>query len=1134
MFSNLAHFFIKNSKLTFVLVLVTLISGIWSYLIIPKQYNPTIVVPAFSIMVKAPSLNSDEVKKFITDELENKIMELEWIDETYWVSNENYAWVMVKFKVWQDKEKAKIRLTQKLEENMDLKPLWVENPIIKSIDPDELPQITYAVSYNKDLPQSRSSSKEGSSKVLPLNKGELEGVLSTQDQSIYLRQIANIIKNELKKLPNVTTLEIVWWNKKNIVVELDLAKLEAKNADIMQVYDILQKNNLSLPAWDLNLNSWEKIALETNGNIDNIENLKKLVIYKSWDSILYLWDIADIRYWEKRLSYATKYSDKNTIWENAVLLWVWKQIWTNWVFVTEAVKEKVSELQKTLPKNIKISVIQDEWEQAREATSDLIKDLIESILIVIVILVIFLWFKNALNTATSIPLILSLVFLYAYIVWYNINRISLFALILVIWMLVDDSIVVVENIHRHLEERVHTWETKLQAILKAVQEVWPGVILSTITKVLSFAWMFAVTWMMWEYMWPIPKFAIVALLLSILIAFTINPWVSFLTAKEVTEWDKNHEKKKKSRFDIRILYVKIMEYFISDKPNTKKRRKIFKLVFWVSLVLVIILPIYTWIFKARMLPKSNQNQVYLWIDAPRGTNIDKMLEVEKSVEEFFLTPSNSPLSGGEPNNSSPDKGRLEGVTQDLNIVQSISSTIWTPFMWDFANMFRWGSTRWNEYQISSRINLVPKETDKNRLKSEEFVIKIRPLLRKYLLSIYPDLTIRLLEDPPGPPVRATFMMKLKTESDTTDLNNFTNKVYSEVKKISSKYDLADLWTSLSTTYKKIEIKLDSESVSRAWLTAEQVAYILAIAKNSMPISLVKDSESLEPTNIILWVKNDEIETTKLLNNITFTNNEGQKIHLSSIANINYTFVTPEINTDGRQETNFIYSEMWDNSVVYPVVKLYSILQSESFLGNDYKFLWWDFYGLHYEWIKDWKKYDIEWDWEWKLTMDTFRDLWTAMIIAIIAIYFLIVGQFRSFSVAWIIMLPFLLWLFGIFPGFSILYLFKNEYFNATSMIWIISLAWIVVWNAILLIDYVMILKERWWTIEKSIIEAGYIRFMPIMLTSISAIFWAVKITSDPVWSWLARSIVWWLSSSAILTLIAIPIFYYDSQKKNWE
>lgn len=1089
MFSKFTNFFIQNSKLTSVLVIVTLLAWVWSYLIIPKQYNPTIVVPAFSVIVEAPSLSSDEVKKLVTDELENKIMELEWIDETYWVSSENYAWVMVKFKVWEDKEDAKIRLNQKLTQNLDLKPLWVQNPIIKTIDPDELSQITYAISYNS-------------------------WSLTNEEQTIYLRQIANIIKNKLKTILNVSTLEIVWWTKKDISVLLDLEKLEAKSVDIMQVYSVLQKNNLSLPAWDINLNNWEKVFLETNWKVEKIEDLKKLIISNNNNSPLYLEDIAEIKYWEKRVSSATLYSTKESIWNNAVLLWIWKQIWTNWVFVSEAVKEKMEEIIKELPKNISVEIIQDEWELAREATSHLIKDLIESIIIVVVILVIFLWFKNALNTATSIPIILSLVFLYSYIVWDNINRISLFALILVIWMLVDDSIVVVENIHRHLEERIHTWKTKLQAILIAVQEVWPWVILSTITKVLSFASMFAVTWMMWEYMWPIPKFAIVALLLSIIVAFSINPWVSYLTAKEVTEEDKNHVKKKKSKYDIRIIYIKVMEYFINDNKKWIKRRKIFKILFWLSLVAVIVWPIYAWIFKARMLPKSNQNQVYLWIDWARWTNVDKMLEVEKSVEDFFLKNNNLP--------------------ENLDITSSITSTIWTPFMWDFANLFRWGSNRYGEFQISSRINLVPKEEFENRLRSEEFVIKVRPILREYLLSLYPDLTIRLLEDPPGPPVRATFMMNIKSQADRESLNNFTKKVYNEVIKIKDKESIVDPLTSLSTTYRKVEIKLDHESILRAWLSIEQVANTLAIAKNSNPISLIKDSNSLEPTNIILWVQNDESETLELLDKITFTNNSWEKIHLSSIADINYTFVTPDINTDGRQETNYIYAEMWDNSPIYPIIKLYSVLQSKEFLWEDYKFLWWDFYWLHYVWIKDSKKYDIEWDWEWELTMDTFRDLWTAMIIAILAIYFLLVWQFRSFSVAYIIMLPFLLWLFGIFPWFSILYLLKNEYFNATSMIWIISLAWIVVWNAILLIDYVNILKERWWTIEKSIIEAWYIRFMPIMLTSLSAIFWAIKITSDPVWAWLARSIVWWLSTSAILTLIAIPIFYYDSQKKVWK
>jgi len=308
-------------------------------------------------------------------------------------------------------------------------------------------------------------------------------------------------------------------------------------------------------------------------------------------------------------------------------------------------------------------------------------------------------------------------------------------------MLVDDSIVVVENIHRHLEERKHTGKNKKDAILEAVQEVWSGVILSTVTKILSFAGMFAVTGMMWEYMWPIPKFAIIALIFSIIVAFSINPWVSYLMSSNITEESKKEPGKKKNKFDIKHIYLKIMNIFIRDDKKASRNRKIFKVTFWISLLLVIILPISFGIFKARMLPKSNKDQVYLWIDAPRGTSVEKMLQIEKSVQDFFLNNEKLPL--------------------DLKITKNISSSIGIPFMWDFANLFRWWWDRKDENQISSRINLLPKEEYKQRIKSEIFTFEIRPLLREYLLSRYPDIKIRLLEDPPGPPVRATFMIKVK-------------------------------------------------------------------------------------------------------------------------------------------------------------------------------------------------------------------------------------------------------------------------------------------------------------------------------------------------------------------------------------
>jgi multidrug efflux pump subunit AcrB len=348
-----------------------------------------------------------------------------------------------------------------------------------------------------------------------------------------------------------------------------------------------------------------------------------------------------------------------------------------------------------------------------------------------------------------------------------------------------------------------------------------------------------------------------------------------------------------------------------------------------------------------------------------------------------------------------------------------------------------------------------------------------------------------------------------------------------------KEDIVDIWNSLSTTYKKLNVKLDKDSIYLAWLTSQQVAYSLAIAINSMDIDLIQNEYSLEATNLVLWVKNKQNESIDLLKNISFTNKDGQKIFLDSVADIEYSFVWDEINTDKREEVNYIYWEMGDNSLIYPVIKLFWILMDEEFLWWEYKVLSWSPYKIEYIWLKDYKKYVIEWWWEWELTMDTFRDLWIAMFLSLLAIYFLLVWQFSSFKIAWIIMITFLLSFYGVFPGFSILFLLNNEYFSATSMIWVIALWWIVVWNAIILIDYINVLKKNWLTIEDALLKAWYVRFAPIILTSLTTVFWAATIIWDPVWSWLAWTIIWWLLVSSILTLIIIPIFYYDSQKNDW-
>ena len=1090
MFWKIAEFFIQNSKLTLVLIIISLLSGVWSYFIIPKQYNPTIIVPAFNVVVPVNWMTSREISKYIITPLENKIMELEWIDEVYGIAKENHGSVMVKFKVWEDISRAKISLNQKLNENIELKPIGVQKPIIYSIDPEILPQITYAITYSGNE-------------------------LDVEKQYIYLRHIANIIKNELKTINNLTTIDIVWWYKNNLIIDLDLEKIKSNNISILQVYNKLKSNNINTSINDLDLDTNEKISLSVISKAHSIKEFKNLIIYNNWVRNIYLKDIADVRTWIKKIDKLSIYNDKP--W---VFLWVWKAKWTNSVNLTDEVKLKIKWIKKTLPKNIQLDIIQNEWDTARKATNMLLINLIQSVIIVFIILMLYLWKKDAFNTAISIPLTLGLVFLLALLLWENINRITLFALILVLWMIVDNSTVVVENISRHLWIRANTWKTKLQAVVDWVQEVWVGVVLSTISRLLAFAAMFAVWGMMWEYMWAIPKFAIMALVISLIIAFTINPLLSYLGAKDITEKNRTIKQKKEVKYDIRKYYLSFMKLFIRDDKKSNKKRFIFKLVFWISLIIFIFWPILWGIFKARLLPKSDQNQVYLWIDAPRWWNTQKMRWVVKEVNNFFINTNNQ-------------------IPEHLKIVDNLSITVWQSFMWDFANLFRWGLSRVWQNQLSARINLISKDKYKDkynekRIISENYTIQIRQYFREYILKKYPDLKIQLLEDPAWPPTRATFLAKIKTNANETNRDQFFKKVQQEIYKIKSKQKLVDIGDSISTTYRKINIKIDNELISKSGLTVEQVILALKIWVSSIDIFTLKNNNSLENTNLVLAINSNQNSDLSLLKKIFVINKNNEKIYLDSIAKIEYSFVDNEINSDNKQEVDYIFWEMWDNSLTYPILKLFWIFKSKDFLWNEYIIKSSSPYSIEYMWLRDQKQYIIEWWWEWELQVDTFKDLWLAMWLSLLAIYFLLVWQFASFWIAWIIMTTFLLSFYWIFPGFTILFLIQNEYFSATSMIWIIALWWIVVWNAIILIDYLTTLKKNWLTIEDALLKAWYVRFAPIILTSLTTVFWALTITNDPVWSWLAWSIIWWLLVSSILTLIIIPIMYYDSQKNNWK
>lgn len=1078
MLEKFAKFFLENEKIT--IVFITIIAFFWigAYIMLPKQYNPSIVAPAFNIQMPVNWYSSSDASHFVARSLENKVKELEWVDKIMSYTTDNFASVMISFKVWISQEIAKTRLYDKMYSNYDLRPFEVNDIIIKSIDPEELPQLSLAITYNwKDL--------------------------SEKEQWVYLRWIWNDLKEELKLVPNTTVIEVLGWYEDDISITLNKGKIESFWLDIWQVIMAIKSSSIYKTVW--NLESGSKTVLLLSSNLNSKKDLSNLLIYNMWWSKIYLRDVATITSGPVNFEKYFEYSDKNTK-KTTVLLWIAKMKWTNAVFVVEDVLKRIEELKEKLPKNVSINVIQDEWETAKEATNELTFHLFVSIFIVLAILIVFLWLKNALNAAFCIPMVLWIVFIVALMFWLDINRITLFALILSLWILVDDSIVVVENNARHLSDMHRTWLTKAQALLESVKEVWPSVVLSTITRVMSFVAMFAVTWMMGDYMKPIPIFASIALTASLFVAFSINP---FLASKFCKWWNcASHEEHDKESFVIK-RYWNLISKYISDTIKAAKSRKALKAIFWVTLFVIMISPIMLGIFKARMLPKADKNQVYIWIDAPRDYSVEKTKMIESDMSDFILW-------------------KVKWLPKELDIAENVSSTIWDRFLWDFANLFRWGSNRMMPNQISSRINLVSnKERD---LKSEAYTIKLRPLLKNYLYSKYPDIKFRLLEDPPGPPTMATFHIKAKWQEDLSsgELYKFADAVESTVRKIAAKQKLADLTDTVSSPYKKLTILINDDYMAQRGISANQVYETLWGIYNWMQVSFVhSDSRKIEPSRIMVYFDKKDIWSRDFLKNIYFSNQKWERVKLDEIASVEEWFAWNEIYTDSRSAAVHIYAELWDNSVVYPVLELYDLFWSSDFVKLGYKKIASSPYWIDFVWTKDWKSYRIEWWWEWEITMDTFRDLGKAMIMSLLGIFFLIVAQFKSFRVWWIVMTTFLLSFFGIFPGFSILYLLKWEYFTATAMIWAIALWGIVVWNAIILIDYIDQLVKEWKGLAYSVIEWSKKRFIPVLLTSIAAVFWSFIITSDPVWSGLAWSIIWWLSASALLTLFFIPIFYYD-------
>lgn len=1073
---RITQFFLKNRALTILIFVATIAGGIGAYLTTSKQYNPTIILPAFQVTIDYPGATAREVETFVTEELEEKISDIQGVDEIYSQSIDGgKSIVTVMFEVGEDLEDSKVKLTQKIQENLDLQTLSIQTPLIKSIDPESVPILTF-------------------------------GFTSSEYSQSELRSRVFDIMSELRRVPNVANLEVHGGESMTLQVILDPAKMKTRQVSVSQIKQAIQASNFNQIIGSLR-DEQSRNLIEIQGTFQNTDQAAKIVIAPG----IQLQDVATVRQgYEEKTSYtqvAAHDSEGNMGSKDAVFLSLAKRKGSNAIDVT---REAQTELQKILrqPKfaSITAHTFRDDGRVAQKSIGGLSRNLFTSVVIVSLVLLLFLGWRSASVVAIAIPLTIALVFVMGKFFGETINRISLFALILSLGLLVDNATVVIENIHRHCS----LGKEKQAAIIEAVNEVGMGLFISTLTSVIVFLPTSQITGMMGEYMGPISFFVPMALILSLLVAYILTPFLAdiFLQTPELEKLHTHEEKmEKKSKSEPESFFDKISDWYGDwlsrhvGEANKARKKRFIRTVF-IAFLIVLVFPVVK-LVHFKMLPSADKEQFFVSVDLPEGTDTPQTQKVTQWIASQLLT--------------NPE-------------VVSVQSFAGIPSVTDFNGLFKGSNLRRAPHLANLRINLT--EPEERSLSSSDIVTSLRQTLRNAqdqesspLRPWLNQANVKFIEDPPGPPVRSTLEIKVKGP-DREVLHNIAGQIKELLPSVKG---VVDTDTSIEHAAQKTVIRIDHEKALQAGINTAQASETLSAMLNPLTISQYHLPDQQEIATIELLVEGNRRNQIQDLSGIYLPNQAGDMVPLLSVVQIHNQRTVPTLSTDNREKTVYVTGEMENRSVVYAVLDLIGPIRKMQF-PNGAELTSWNLFGFTFT-TPDAQEYHVQWGGEWEMTVENFRDLGKAMLIAFALIYIVLVAQFSSFRKPLLIMTTMPLGFIGILPGFAILDAGWGVFLTATSLIGFIALMGIVVNNAIIYLEYLEILRAQGMRLDQALLLAGKTRLRPILLTSATTILGNLTIAADPVWSGLAWSIVFGLSLSAVLTLGVFPLLYESNVTK---
>lgn len=1048
-----------RSKLTILLMVVFLLIGAYATWLIPREEEPQIEVPMADIFIGFPGAEPKEVESKVVAPLEKIVSNIKGVEYVYSTTMKGQAMLIVQFYVGEDVERSLVKLYNEIMKNMDKMPEGVTMPLVKSRAIDDVP-------------------------VLGLT------VWSEHYDDYTLRQLSEELKNEIKKIPDVAQVNVLGGRSREVKVILDKEKMASNHVDFLTISKSIRGSNVQMVSGNL-LKNDTAFAVEAGSFLASANEVANLVIGVNGQQPVYLRQVAQIEDGptspKEYVSFGYAMGEAKNLQKfnseyPAITLSIAKKPGADAMKLSEQILNKVKHFENNIiPSDVHVSTTRNYGETASEKVAELLLHLFIAIVVVTLFVMMAMGWRGGLVVFLSVPVTFALTLLSYYLMDYTLNRITLFALVFITGIVVDDSIIIAENMHRHFKMRRLPFK---QAAIYAINEVGNPTILATFTVIAAVLPMAFVSGLMGPYMSPMPIGASIAMMLSLIVALTLTPYLGYIFLREKAK--RNEIQKEPLQLEQTRIY-KIYYRFINPFLASRKKRWIFM----GSLVIVLLGSMslfYTKGVAVKMLPFDNKNEFQVVIDMPEGTTLEKTAAVSREIGQYL---------------------------SQQKLVLNYQAYVGTSGPISFNGLVRHYDLRSGENVADIQVNLLDKK-DRD-LQSHTIAKQMRPAIheigKKY------NANVKLVEIPPGPPVLSTLVAEIYGPDYDQQI-----EVARQVKNLmASTLDVVDVDWMVEADQPEYHFEIDKEKALRNGIAPAQIVATMNAALSGMNAGVLHQSSSFDPVNINLQLSDADKSGLADLGNIKIVNQQGNTVPISDMVTITKRIKEKSIYRKNQKRVVHIIADMAGEleSPSYAMSNISDKLSSIKLPAG---------YTLQEEYTKQPEledNFSLKWDGEWQITYEVFRDLGIAFLVVILVIYMLIVGWFQDFKVPIIMLSAIPLSLIGIIVGHWMM----NAYFTATSMIGFIALAGVMVRNSVLLIDFINIRIKEKIPLKQAIIEAGAVRTTPILLTAGAVALGAIIILFDPIFQGLAISLIGGTVTSTFLTLLIVPLLYYRMMRK---